>query len=477
MLMDFYELTMARGHMLAGSLGKIAVFDLYFRKNPFDGGYTVAAGLEQAIDYVQNMRFTGGDIDFLREQDVSFGGEMAEWLRGFKFSGDIHAVGEGRVVFPGEPLVRVRAPIAEAQLIETALLNIINHQSLIATKAARIKEAVGSDPVLEFGARRAHGPDAAVYGARAAAIAGIFQTSDALAGRMFGIPLAGTVAHSWIQSFDDELTAFRTYAEVFPNRLVLLVDTYSTLESGVPNAIRVFSEMRAAGTLPAAYGVRIDSGDLAYFSKRAREMLDAAGFPKATICASSDLDEFLISSLKSQGARIDVWGVGTNLITAAGWQALGGVYKMAAEVRGGEAVPKIKLSENHEKITNPGVKDVYRLYDARTRKIKADIIALEGERIDESREMVIFDPRDTWKKMRLRPGEYTVEPLLAPVMAGGERVYEPPSLARIAEICRADMDSLWDEYKRLVNPHILPVDLSEELYALKTRMIREAKGV
>ncbi|MCL2351744.1 MAG: nicotinate phosphoribosyltransferase [Firmicutes bacterium] len=475
LMSDFYELTMLRGYQRAGFRNKKAVFDLFYRKNPCGNGYAIAAGLEQAADYIENLRFGPDDLDYL-SQTAGFDGEFIEYLRDFRFTGDVLAVPEGTVVFPNEPFIRVTAPIMEAQFLETALLNIVNHQSLIATKAARVAWAAGGENVLEMGTRRAQGPDAGLYGARAAIIGGCGATSNVLAGKMFGVPVRGTHAHSWVMSFPDELTAFRRYAEVFPDACVLLVDTYDTLRSGVPNAIRVFREMRERGASLKNCGIRLDSGDLAYLSKKARKMLDEADLQEVVISASGDLDENLIGDLKTQGAKISVWGVGTNLITSLDCPAFGGVYKMACEIgEDGAQYPKIKLSENPEKVTNPGIKKVLRLYDVETGKFKADLIALEDESYDASEDLTIFDPLATWKRMTLRAGEYRIRELLVPVFAGGKRIYDSPGTMEIRANCRAELDTLWDEHKRLTNPQIAYVDLSQRLYDLKDRMIAEAR--
>ena len=474
LLVDFYELTMAQGYFLTGVSERLVVFDLFFRKNPNGNGYSIAAGLEQAIEYVKNLHFTKEDIEYLRSQGV-FREEFLTYLTEFKFSGEIYAVPEGTVVYPGEPLIRVKAPLACAQLMETPLLNIINHQCLIATKAARVVHAADGNAVLEFGLRRAQGPDAGLYGARAAIIGGCSATSNVLAGQMFDVPIRGTHAHSWVMAFPDELTAFREYARLYPDVCTLLVDTYDTLKSGMPNAIKVFNEMKAQGIKPKSYGIRMDSGDLAYISKKARRMLDEAGFTDAVISASSDLDEHLIESLKAQGATITLWGVGTNLITSKDCPAFGGVYKLAAQWEGDKWTPKIKLSENPEKVTNPGVKKVFRLYDAQTGKIKADLIALEHEEIDAAKPLTIFDPLATWKRMTLQPGEYTVRELLVPVFVDGECVYESPSVMEIRSYCKQELETLWDEHKRLIQPHLMPIDLSQELYDLKQQMILDLR--
>ncbi|MCL2851692.1 MAG: nicotinate phosphoribosyltransferase [Defluviitaleaceae bacterium] len=477
MMTDFYQLTMMQGYFASGEHKKKSVFDMFFRKSPEQSAYAISCGLDLLIKYVESIRFSEDDIGFL-ENEGSFTPEFLDYLRGFRFSGDIHAVPEGTVVFPHEPILRVTAPIIEAQFLETALLNIMNHQTLIATKAARICFAAEGDPVLEFGLRRAQGPDAGILGARAAIIGGCAATSNVLAGKMFGVPVRGTHAHSWIMSFDDELTAFREYARLYPSACILLVDTYNTLKSGVPNAIKVFEEMRDSGRLTGAYGIRLDSGDLAYLSKSARVMLDEAGFGKAIISASSDLDEGLIKDLKHQGAKITLWGVGTNLITSKDCPSLGGVYKISAkEGSGGEMVPKIKLSENPEKITNPGMKTMFRIYDKESGKMKADVIALEGETIDATKDLMLFHPIATWKKMELAAGTFTVRELLVPVFAGGKCVYTSPSVMEIKSYCRKELDTLWEEHKRLLRPHLMPVDLSEKLFELKTRLISEMRGI
>ena len=402
LLTDLYELTMMQGYYENPS-DQIVVFDAFYRKNPCGGAYAVCAGLEQVIEYVRDLHFSPDDIDYLRSLHI-FNDDFLEYLRGFHFTGDIYAIPEGTVVFPREPLLKVVAPIMEAQLVETAILNMINHQSLIATKASRVVYAPKGDGIMEFGLRRAQGPDAGIYGARAAMIGGCIGTSNVLTGQMFDVPVKGTHAHSWIMSFPDEYTAFKTYAKMYPEACILLVDTYDVLESGVPNAIRVFKEMRAEGLPMKGYGIRIDSGDLAYLSKKAYQMLEAEGFGDAIISASSDLDEYLIDSLKTQGAKINSWGVGTNLITSGDWPAFGGVYKLAAakDKDDAEFTPKIKLSENSEKVTNPGNKTIYRIYDKETGKIRADLICLADETFDESKDMIIFDPIETWKKTKIK---------------------------------------------------------------------------
>ena len=473
LLTDFYELTMMQGYFDAGSHDKTVVFDVFYRVNPSGNGFAIAAGLEQVIDYIKNLRFSEDDINYLASLNT-FSKEFLDYLKGFKFTGDIYAIPEGTVVFPTEPLVRVTAPIIEAQIIEAAMLNIINHQSLIATKASRVVWAAEGDAVMEFGLRRAQGPDAGIYGARAAIIGGCAGTSNVLTGKMFGVPILGTHAHSWVMSFPSEIEAFRHYAKTFPGACTFLVDTYDTLRSGVPNAIKVFKEMQEAGIELKNYGIRLDSGDLAYLSKKARKMLDEAGFTDAKITASSDLDENLIMSLKLQGAKINNWGVGTKLITSDDCPSFGGVYKLAAESDGnGEFIPKIKLSNNPSKVTNPGIKKVMRFYDKATGKIKADLICLDDEQYNENERIKLFDHMAKWKKMILKPGEYTIRELLVPVFKNGECVYTSPSVNEIKEYCAGELATLWDEHRRLANPHTVPVDLSDKLIELKIKLIDE----
>ena len=470
LLTDLYELTMMQGYYEKGQNENV-IFDVFFRQNPCNNGYSVCAGLDQVIDYIKNLHFTYDDVDYLRGLGI-FKEDFLHYLSGFHFSGDIYAIPEGTVVFPKEPLLKVVAPIMEAQLVETAILNIINHQSLIATKTSRIVFAANGDGIMEFGLRRAQGPDAGLYGARAAMIGGCVGTSNVLAGQMFDVPVMGTHAHSWIMSFPDEYTAFKTYAEMYPDNCTLLVDTYDTLKSGVPNAIRVFQEFKDAGKPLIKYGIRLDSGDLAYLSKEARKMLDEAGFPEATICASNDLDEFLLHDLKMQGAAIDSWGVGTNLITSKDCPSFGGVYKLAAiQNEEGEFVPKIKISENTEKITNPGNKTIYRIYEKASGKIKADLICFADEVIDPKQDLLLFDPMDTWKKTKLAGGTYTVREILLPIFKNGECLYKSPTLKEIAAYCREEKDTLWDETKRLFDPHTVYVDLSQKLYAVKQSLL------
>ena len=472
LLTDLYELTMMQGYF-KNPVQETVIFDAFYRTNPCGNGFAIAAGLDQVIDYIKNLHFSKEDVDYLRSVGV-FDEDFLEYLSGFHFSGDIYAIPEGTVVFPREPLVKVIAPIMEAQLVETAILTIINHQSLIATKAARVVNAARGDGIMEFGLRRAQGPDAGVYGARAAMIGGCIGTSNVLTGQLFDVPILGTHAHSWIMSFPDEYTAFKEYAKLYPDACTLLVDTYDTLKSGVPNAIRVFREMREKGIHPKSYGIRLDSGDLAYLSKQARKMLDEAGFPDAVIAASNDLDEMLIHDLKMQGAKITSWGVGTNLITSKGCPSFGGVYKLAA-IQGadGAFAPKIKISENTEKITNPGNKTIFRVYDKETGKIRADLICFADETFDTDQDLLLFDPSATWKKTRLPGGSYRMKEILKPIFINGECVYQSPSVMEIAAYCRQEKETLWDETKRLFFPHRVYVDLSQRLYDTKEKLLNE----
>lgn len=473
LLTDLYELTMMQGYF-KNPTDQVVVFDAFYRHNPCDGGYAIAAGLEQIIEYVRDLHFHPDDIDYLRTLGI-FDTDFLEYLRGFHFTGDIYAIPEGTVVFPREPLLKVVAPVMEAQLLETAILNILNHQSLIATKASRVVYAAKGDGIMEFGLRRAQGPDAGIYGARAAMIGGCIGTSNVLTGQMFNVPVKGTHAHSWIMSFPDEYTAFKTYAQLYPDSCILLVDTYDVLDSGIPNAIRVFKEMREAGIELKGYGIRIDSGDLAYLSKKAYKMLSEAGFEDAIISASSDLDEYLIDSLKTQGAKINSWGVGTNLITSKDCPAFGGVYKLAAikNTEDEEFIPKIKLSENSEKVTNPGNKTIFRIYDKETGKIRADLICLADETFDDQKDMIIFDPIETWKKTKIKGGTYTLRELLVPIFEKGRCVYTSPSVMEIRDICTKEKETLWDETLRLVNPHEVYVDLSDKLYRIKSDLLEK----
>ena len=456
LLTDLYELTMMQGYFREKDANETVIFDAFYRTNPDGNAFSICAGLEQVIDYVKNLHFDDADIEYLRGLGI-FDEDFLEYLHNFKFSGDIYAIPEGTVVFPREPLVKVIAPIMEAQLVETAILNIINHQSLIATKTSRIVFAARGDGIMEFGLRRAQGADAGTYSARAAMIAGCIGTSNVLAGKLFDVPVKGTHAHSWIMSFPDELTAFRAYAKLYPSACILLADTYDTLGSGVPNAIRVFQEMRDAGIPLTFYGIRLDSGHLAYISKKARKMLDDAGFPDAVISASNDLDEYLIDSLKIQGAAITSWGVGTNLITSKDCPSFGGVYKLAAimDRHTGKFIPKI----------------IQRIYDKETGKIIADLICLVDEEFDEKNSLLLFDPIETWKKTHLAPGTYTMRELLVPIFKNGECVYESPKVMDIREYCKKEQETLWDESRRLVNPHEIHVDLSNELWHMKAQLL------
>ena len=471
LLTDLYELTMMQGYFKNKDRNETVIFDAFYRTNPCGGGYAISAGLEQVIQYIKELHFDQEDIAYLASLGI-FEEDFLSYLKDFQFSGDIYAIPEGTVMFPREPVVKVIAPIMEAQLVETAILNIVNHQSLIATKAARVCYAARGDGIMEFGLRRAQGPDAGIYGARAAVIGGCIGTSNVLAGQHVDSPVKGTHAHSWIMSFPDEYTAFKAYADMYPHACILLVDTYDTLKSGVPNAIRVFQEMRDAGIPLTYYGIRLDSGDLAYLSKKARKMLDAAGFTDAVISASNDLDEFLIDSLKVQGAAITSWGVGTNLITSKDNPSFGGVYKLAA-IKGedGSFIPKIKLSENTEKVTNPGNKMIYRIYEKDSGKIKADLICLVDEVYREEDDLLLFDPLEPWKKTKLKGGSYTLRPIMKQIFKNGKCCYTSPSVMDIRAYCKQELDTLWDETRRLVNPHQVYVDLSKKLYDIKIQLL------
>jgi nicotinate phosphoribosyltransferase len=468
MMTDLYELTMLYGYHQNGLSGQRAVFTMFFREAP-GLNYAVMAGNEQLAEYIAGLRFYDEDIDYLDSLKL-FSGEFLDSLRGFRFTGSIDIIPEGSIVFPGEPLVRVDAPLAQAQFVETALLNIIGHQSLIATKGNRIARAAKGEHVMEFGLRRAQGPDAGNYGARAAFIGGCRSTSNVQAGQLFGIPISGTHAHSWVMSFDSELAAFRAYAKCFPTSCMLLVDTYDTLLSGVPNAITVFSELRDKGFKPR--GIRLDSGDLAYLSREARRMLDEAGFNDVLICASNDLDEFIIRDLELQGARIDLWGVGTKLITSADRSAFGGVYKMCALEKNGTLEPKIKLSENPEKVTLPGRHALYRLYTT-DGMAAADLIALDDEIIDPTLPLTLFDAKDTWKTMTLE--NFSVKALLTPLFKEGEMVAKARSLEEISAYRAAQEKSIWEQHLRLVNPHPFKVDLSKKLWNLRYQMLHDKR--
>lgn len=470
MLTDLYQLTMMYGYFKKGMVEDKAIFDVFFRKGAGESEYAIVAGLEQAIDLIKNLHFGKEDVEYLRSLDL-FSEDFLEFLKKLHFTGEIYAMPEGTVAFPYEPIVRVKANIIEAQLIETALLNIINHQTLIATKASRVCMAANGGSVLEFGLRRAQGPDAGLYGARAAVIGGCTSTSNVLAGQYFHLKTAGTHAHSWVMSFDSEVEAFRAYAQIFPDSCLLLVDTYDTLHSGMPNAIKVFDELRQNGHEPV--GIRLDSGDLAYLSKECRKMLDEAGYPNAKICASSDLDEKLIRDLKLQGAKIDIWGVGTKLITSENCPALGGVYKLAAREHNGKWMPKIKISENVWKITNPGYKKVVRIYSNATDKALADLIMLDEENVDKTKPLEIFDQHETWKRKKLT--NFYTKDLLIPIFIDGKCVYESPDVMDIRENALKELDTFWDEYKRVTNPHVYKVDLSFKLWQLKQELLKQGR--
>ena len=467
-LTDFYELTMANGYLAAGMQDRICYFDLFFRRVPDGGGYVIAVGLEQLIQYIRELHFDEDDIDYLRSKNM-FNEDFFDYLRRFRFTGDIWAVPEGTPVFPGEPLVTVRAPAAQAQLLETYLLLTINHQSLIATKANRIVRAAQGRVVLEFGSRRAHGGDAAVIGARAAYIGGVHGTACTLTDAMYGVPAGGTMAHSWVQMFDSEYDAFRTYCEIYPTNATLLVDTYNTLSSGIPNAIRVFQELGISNG-----AIRLDSGDLAFLTRRARAMLDEAGLTGCKITVSNALDEWLITDLLQQGACIDTFGVGEKLITASSEPVFGGVYKLVAvEDAAGTIIPKIKISENAAKITDPHFKKIFRLYEKGTGKAIADYLTVHDETVDETRELELFDPAETWKRKTV--GNFTVREVQAPIFRHGELVYDVPSLKEVRAYCAAQMDTLWDEVKRFEYPHNYYVDLSQKLWDIKDELLRSQR--
>ncbi|WP_459928201.1 nicotinate phosphoribosyltransferase [Desulfosporosinus burensis] len=465
MLTDLYQLTMMQGYLTNGYQNKEAVFDVFFRELPFKGGYALAAGLEQVVEYIENLSFSEEDLTYLRSLNL-FNEQFIEELRNFCFTGEIDAIPEGTMVFPYEPLIRVKGRIFETQLLETTILNLVNFETLIATKASRVVTAAEGGPVMEFGLRRAQGPDAGVLGARAAFIGGCQSTSNILAGKRYHIPVSGTQAHSWIQCFPSELEAFRAYARTFPNRCLLLVDTYNVLKSGVPNAIKVGLELEAEGY--PFQGIRLDSGDLTYLSREARRMLDDAGLKRAIIVASNDLDEETIFAIRAQGAAINAWGVGTNLITSKDWPSLGGVYKLAAEGEQGVFHPRLKVSENVSKITNPGIKKVVRFYD-RGGKAMADVIALEDEVFDKRKPLTIFDPIQTWKRKTLT--NFETRELLTPVFKNGKRVCELPNLNDIQAYARIELDTFWDEVKRLTNPHRYIVDLSKGLFDMKQQLL------
>ena len=465
MLTDFYELTMADGYFETGMAENIAYFDMFFRKVPDGGGFAIMAGLEQTIDYLKNLKFTEEDIEYLRSKNM-FCEDFLEYLRNIEFKCDVWAVPEGTPIFPHEPIVTVRGPVMQAQFVETMILLTINHQSLIATKANRIVRAAKGRPVMEFGTRRAHGAEAAIFGARAAYIGGCAGTACTIADRDYGIKALGTMAHSWVQMFPDEYTAFKKYAEIYPQNCTLLVDTYNVLKSGVPAAIRVFKEMK-----PESMGIRIDSGDVTYLTKKARKMLDDAGLQDCKIVVSNSLDEYIIRDVILEGACIDSFGVGERLITAKSEPVYGGVYKLAALETNGELIPKIKISENVEKITNPGFKGLFRLYDKTTGKARGDVITVAGETLPEQDEYVIFDPNAVWKKTRVT--NYTVRNLQVPIFKEGKCVYESPSIEEIKAYCKGQIDTLWDETLRFENPQTYYVDLSQKLWDMKNRLLEE----
>lgn len=469
LLTDLYQLTMMNGYLNEGIHDDIVVFDMFFRRNPSSGGYTIVCGIEQLVDYINDIHFSSGDIGYLEGLGL-FTPDFLEMLKNFKFTGDIYAVEEGTFMFPSEPIVRVKAPLFQAQLIETTLLNIINFQSLIATKASRVCHAAQGDPVLEFGLRRAQGPDAGIYGARAAIIGGCSGTSNVLAGKMFNVPVVGTHAHSWIQKFDSEFEAFMAYARSYPDKAMLLVDTYDVLSSGVPNAIKVFDYIARLGHKPM--GIRIDSGDLAYLSKMSKLMLSKAGYSDISITASNDLDEYKVQELKNMDCDINSWGVGTKLITSSDCPSLGGVYKLCAASQGDMLVPKIKISEDPEKITNPGFKKVVRIF-ADEGQAEADLIMLEDEKIDTQKPLTIFHPVYNWKKKTF--ADYSVRELLKPLFIGGKCVYKKRSVMQIRDFVKSELETLGAHYKRISSPETYKVDLSNKLWLLKRQMLHDSK--
>ncbi len=472
MLTDFYELTMAGGYFENGLKDKIAYFDMFYRRNPDNGGYAIMAGVEQAVRYLQNLRFTDDDVEYLRKKGI-FSNEFLDYIRSFRFSCDVWMVPEGTPIFPGEPIVTVRGPVIQAQFVETMILLCINHQCLIATKASRIARAADGRAVMEFGSRRAQGCDAAFYGARATYIGGCVGTACTIADREMGIPALGTMAHSWVQMFDSEEEAFRSYARLYPASCTLLVDTYNVLRSGIPNAIKIFNEeLLPRGYRPA--GIRIDSGDITYLSKKARKMLDDAGFPDCKICASNSLDEYIIKDMLLQGARVDSFGVGERLITSSSEPMFGGVYKLVAvEDSDGTITPKIKISENVEKITTPCFKKLYRLYDKDTNKAIADVITVADETIDDTQPYELFDPEHTWKRKTV--DNYIAVELRKQYFKNGELCQELPPLANIRNYCKAGLNTLWDEVKRFENPHTYYVDLSKKLWDIKHSLLEQSK--
>ncbi|MPW25403.1 nicotinate phosphoribosyltransferase [Alkalibaculum sp. M08DMB] len=468
---DYYQLSMSNVFVNDNKKDDIAVFDLFIRNNPFNGGYTVCAGLEQVINYLMNVHFSQDDITMLRENHPELSNEFLDYLSTFKFTGELHAIPEGTIIFPHEPILRVKAPLIQAQIIETSLLTIINHQTLIATKAARIVQSAEGDSVLEFGLRRAHGSQAGLYGARAAIIGGCVGTSNVEVESIVNIPAKGTMSHSYILSYDNEYEAFEKFSYYNPDNLMLLVDTYNTLKSGIPNAIKVFLKLKEENKLPDIYGIRLDSGDLAYLSKECRKMLDGAGFPNAIISASSDLDEYLIRDLKLQGAKITLWGVGTKLITAYDQPALGAVYKLSQIEHLGQRINKIKVSNDPGKITNPGYKKAVRIYDKSSNKALADVIMIDDEVIDESKPLTIFHPVYTWKKRILF--NYRAQNLLVPIIVDGKLVYDLPTIREIQSRLKEEYKSIWPAITRFTNPHEYHVDLSPKLWNLKNELLNE----
>lgn len=468
-LSDFYEYTMAQGYLNENIEEKITYFDIFYRKNPDDAGYAIFSGLEHIIEILNSMKFTDEDIEYFKSLNT-FDNKFLKFLENFKFECDIWAVPEGSVIFPKEPIMIVRGPSVQAQLIETICLLILNHESLIATKSNRIVRAAEGRAVMEFGARRAQGIDAAVYGAKASYIAGVNGTSNVLTGKLFDIPVLGTMAHAWVQMFETELDAFKAFARSFPNNCVLLVDTYNTLQSGVPNAIKTFDEvLKPMGIRPK--GIRLDSGDLAYISKQARIMLDNAGYEDVQIVVSNSLDEYTIRDLLHQGAKIDSFGIGERLITSKSTPVFGGVYKLVAIEDNGKVIPKIKVSENVEKITTPGFKNLYRIYDKQTNKAEADLITLFDEKIDENSPLEIFHPIYTWKRKTY--DNYILRPMLTKIFERGSLIYKLPTIEEVKAYCKEEVESLWDEFKRFDNPHIYKVDLSKNLWELKHNLLNE----
>ena len=469
LLTDLYQLTMLNGYFEKNIHEDIVVFDMFFRKNACNGGYTIICGIEQLVEYINNLHFSDDDLEYLKSLGL-FSDKFLDFLKDFKFTGDIYAVEEGTIMFPKEPIITVKAPLYQAQLIETALLTIVNFQSLIATKASRVCYAAKGDPVFEFGLRRAQGPDAGTYGARAAVVGGCAGTANVLAGKMFDIPVVGTQAHSWVQKFDNELDSFRAYADVYPNNCLLLVDTYDVLKSGVPNAIKVFDELKAKGHKPK--GIRIDSGDLQYLSNESKKLFEKAGYYDLIYTASNDLDEYTIASLKSSGSAINSWGVGTKLITSAESPSLGGVYKLAASYENDKLIPKIKVSEDAEKINNPGFKKVVRIYNENN-MAEGDLIMLHDEEIDTTKPLTIFDPTYTWKKTTFQ--NYTIKELQKPLFKNGECKYVPKSVIEIKKHVNEQLNTLWDSYKRFSNPKKYKVDLSKNLWTLKSDLLDSKK--